>query len=554
MHLWRVAGSTWTRVSPDGRKIGSSLYSYGSPAWTVWSSKKAIALTVDRRTALVVHCRKGVVGEFPLDGEAQGYPVRWSDHEFAYIADFGPRRGRSIVVVDLTNGLSRHVYDTPHLMSDLCVRRRRDGGEVAWLEWPSGTMPWDSARALRAPRAYLRLVPNPVITPGAAAGLFFRDGLLHGVTETNDRFVPFSATAEGAVTVDESFPGEGRSDWFLGWRWHAPLADGTWRVSLSASTTTLMAPGREGWVALDSSPVALREIDGAGNRIVALASDGHSPAALVTYRVGAKKWKQRSPMTTEFPVAEVGEVRRTTTDVPFVYYEPHHDALVPPLDERPGLIVHIHGGPTAYAGRDYRYDFQHFVRSGWAIASVDYRGSTGYGARYRQSLYGAYGEADVRDVLEVIEFLTARSEIDPTRVFVRGGSSGGMTALLCAEDVRVAGAIAAYPVTDALALHYDTHEPESGYLEDLIGRLPGAEEKFRSVSPQFRDHYPRRVLIFQGDADPVVPASLVRHYVDSLIARGASVSYREFEGEGHGFRSTATNDEVLRREIEFLRS
>lgn len=552
--LWRVDDDNWRCVSPDDRKVGSALYSYGAPAWTVWNDKKAVVLTVDRGTALVVHHRKGVVGEYPLDGDAQGYPVRWSAHEFGYVADFGPRRGRSIVVVDVNNGLSRHVYDTPHLVSDLCVQRHREGGEVAWLEWQPGTMPWDSAQAYRAPRAYLRLVPNLVRTPGAAANLYFRERDLHGVTEVNDRFVPFAASADGSIEVDETFPGEGRSDWFLGWQWSAPLATTTWQVSLAASTTSVVFRDASGWKVSESAPVAIHEIDGGGDRLVALASDGQSPTTLFTSRKKAKKWRSHRLEDVPLPPFTVGEVRRTSSGTPFVYYEPHHSEYVPPLDERPGLIVHIHGGPTAYAGREYRYDFHYLVRSGWAIASVDYRGSTGYGAHYRKALYGSYGEADVQDVIDVIDFLVARQEVDPSRIFVRGGSSGGMTALLCAEDERVAGVIAYYPVTDALALHSTTHEAENGYLEDLIGPLPESAEKFASVSPQFRDRCPQRALIFQGDNDPVVPVALVRQYVDSLVARGVAVTYREFAGEGHGFRSLATRNDVLHEEISFLRS
>jgi dipeptidyl aminopeptidase/acylaminoacyl peptidase len=197
---------------------------------------------------------------------------------------------------------------------------------------------------------------------------------------------------------------------------------------------------------------------------------------------------------------------------------------------------------------------QYFATSGFAVASVEYRGSTGYGAAYRRALYGHYGERDVDDVLEVARFLVGRGEVDASAVFVRGGSSGGMTALLCAEDALVAGAIVLYPVTDLRELHSATHEAESGYLEDLVGRLPDAAETFRALSPRFRDRSPQRILIFQGSADAVVPASIVREYVEEMRRRNVVVDYYEFEGEGHGFRAPATRETVATTEIAFLRA
>jgi len=129
-----------------------------------------------------------------------------------------------------------------------------------------------------------------------------------------------------------------------------------------------------------------------------------------------------------------------------------------------------------------------------------------------------------------------------------------MTALLCAEDELIAGAIVAYPVTDLLQLHEATHEAEGGYLEDLVGPLPESEAKFRDLSPQHRERTPRRVLIFQGDSDPVVPASLVRTYVASLRSRNIDVDYFEFTGEGHGFRQSDTREKVAKEELRFLRA
>ena len=552
--LWFVRGSKWVPITPEDRRIGSSLYSYGVTSWSPWGDKKALVLMGDLGTLALVHRKRGILREFPLDGVAQGFPVRWSSHEFAYVADFGAGRGRAVVVVDVTTGLSRHVYETTGLIGDLTVEHHE--GLVAWLEWASGTMPWESARAYVAHRSYLRLRPEEVPTPGgAAANLTFRRSVLHGVCEADDRFIPFSFHHDAVHLVD-GFPGEGRSDWFFGWRWTAHGHRATTWVSLRDATTSLVHVDSDGLCAVvDGAPVAIQEIDGDDERIIVVGDDGESPRSLYEYRIDTKKWRRRPAphaLDTVTP-AHVGELRRTTNDTPFVYYEPHHPTFVAPSDDRPGVILTIHGGPTATAGRDYRFETQLFVTSGFAVASVEYTGSTGYGAEFRRGLYGRYGDVDVRDVLDVARYLVDRGEVDPTSIYVRGGSSGGMTALLCAEDDLIAGAIAAYPVTDMLQLHEATHEAEGRYLEDLVGPLPESEEKFRAFSPQYREKAPRRVLIFQGDSDPVVPAPLVRDYVASLRARSVDVDYVEYAGEGHGFRQASTRESVATAEMRFLR-
>ena len=555
MQLWFVKGTTWTDVTPAERRVGSGLYSYGAISWSPWSAKKALAIMVDRGTMAIVHRERGILREFPLDGMAQGFPVRWSQHEFAYVADFGPQRGRAIVVVDVETGLSRHVYETPKLIGDLCVERHE--GLIAWVEWESGSLPWESARAQLAHRSYLRLWPDEVPTPGgAAANLTFDGPTLHGVCEVNDRFVPFRFR-DGEVRTVSTFVGEGRSDWFFGWRWTAHGTRHTTHVSLHDATTTLVQIADDDAVSVvEDAPLAIQEIDGRPGRIIVLGSAGDSESSLYEFRDETKKWRRRrapgSPRNAH--PASLGEVRTTDSGVTFVYFEPHHPQVVAPPDDRPGLILHIHGGPTATAGRGYRFDTHLFTTSGFAVASVEYTGSTGYGAAFRRGLYGRYGDVDVRDVLDVASYLVARGEVDPSKVFVRGGSSGGMTALLCAEDPRITGAIAAYPVTDMLQLHEATHEAEGGYLEDLVGPLPEAKDRFRRLSPRYRERAPRRVLILQGDSDPVVPATLVRDYVDYLRLRGVEVEYLEFVGEGHGFRQADTRRRVAEAELRFLRS
>ena len=125
---------------------------------------------------------------------------------------------------------------------------------------------------------------------------------------------------------------------------------------------------------------------------------------------------------------------------------------------------------------------QYWTSRGFAVADVDYRGSTGYGRAYRDALQGRWGIADLDDVVAVVGYLTSeaapeRLRVDPARVVIRGGSAGGYTtlaALTFRPGVFAAGA-SHYGVADLAALAADTHSFESRYLDGLIAPWPAGE-------------------------------------------------------------------------------
>ena len=553
--LWRFGKGEWTPITRPADRVASGLNGYGAPAWTPFGAKRALCLIPSLGVVQLLDREGNLIRAFPLEGLQQGFLTRWSKHEFAYVADFGPKVGRAIVVVDIERGLSRDVWRTPDLIGGLSVEVR--SGHVAWHSWRSGTMPWDSAQVFLADRAYMYLRPEIVAgTDGhAACNPTWIDGDLYFQHEADELFKPVRLR-DGEATTASAVVGESLSDWFFGWPWTVGCSLGSAHVSVKRSTTFLNLWRGDGSIELiESVPVSIQEVAGRGDRLFFTGGDVDQSSALWEYNVVRHRWKQILPTSeTQDSGAVVGsELRRTDSGVPFVYYEPHRDDFVAPVEDRPGLILDIHGGPTAYAKRGLRATTQYFVQSGFAFASVDYRGSVGYGATYRRSLNGHYGEFDVADIQAVARYLIETGEVDPQRIFVRGGSSGGMTAILAGEDHTFSGVIAHYPVTDAHRLNDATVEIEQRYLEELIGPLPEHASKFDEISPFFRRQFPKRILITQGTNDVVIPVELVRDYVAKLEAAGVAVTYLELEGEGHGYRTPTAQAHVLTAEIEFLR-
>lgn len=250
-------------------------------------------------------------------------------------------------------------------------------------------------------------------------------------------------------------------------------------------------------------------------------------------------------------VAGVEDARRRT--VHGLLYLPRLGDVQGPGGTRPPLIVQCHGGPTGSAEAGLDVVVQFFTTRGYAVAAVDYAGSSGHGRAFREALRGQWGVADVDDCVDAAGELVRRGLVDRARLAVRGSSAGGFTALnaLVRSDVFAAAA-SWYGVTDLLALSATTHDFESHYNDWLVGELPAAEATYRRRSPRYRvDDLHGAVLLLQGLEDPVVPAEQAEAMAAALRQRGMRCEHRVFAGESHGFRSAGTVAACLEAEHAF---
>lgn len=232
-----------------------------------------------------------------------------------------------------------------------------------------------------------------------------------------------------------------------------------------------------------------------------------------------------------------------------------HGFFYAPIDgpERPPLVIFLHGGPTSacYPVFDPRIAF--WTLRGFAVLDLNYRGSSGYGRDYRLRLAGQWGELEVEDIRATIDALAADGRIDPQRVFVRGGSAGGFSALRAlAELPQLRGGASLYGVSDPLALRRVTHKFEADYLDWLIGDPQQDAERYQDRTPLLQaDRIRVPVIFFQGALDAVVVPSQTESMVEALLQRGLPVEYHLFAEERHGFRQATNLAEALRAEHAF---
>jgi dipeptidyl aminopeptidase/acylaminoacyl peptidase len=225
-----------------------------------------------------------------------------------------------------------------------------------------------------------------------------------------------------------------------------------------------------------------------------------------------------------------------------VYYPPANADYRAPEMTRPPLIVTTHGGPTSAAVVQLHLEVQFWTSRGFAVADVNYGGSTGFGRKYRERLVGNWGVVDVQDCLNVARYLVDQKRVDPERLIIRGGSAGGYTTLaaLTFHDMFSAGA-SYFGVADLESLAIDDHKFESRYLLGLVGPYPEAKSIYDARSPiRHADGLSRPLILLQGAEDKVVPPDQSRIMAEALEEKGIPYAYLEFEGEQHGFRRAET--------------
>jgi dipeptidyl aminopeptidase/acylaminoacyl peptidase len=234
------------------------------------------------------------------------------------------------------------------------------------------------------------------------------------------------------------------------------------------------------------------------------------------------------------------------------FYAPRNRDFTGLPSEKPPLIVMIHGGPTSATTSRFDLAKQFWTSRGFAVADMNYGGSTGYGRPYRERLKGNWGIVDVDDCCNAARYLVERGDVDGARLIIRGGSAGGFTTLaaLTFRDVFKAGA-SYYGISDLEASN-DTHKFESRYNYSLIAPWPEGREAYRTRSPLFAlDRLNCPIIFFQGLEDKIVLPNQSEMMVEAMRKKGLPVAYLAFEGEQHGFRRAETIKRTLEAELYF---
>ncbi len=111
------------------------------------------------------------------------------------------------------------------------------------------------------------------------------------------------------------------------------------------------------------------------------------------------------------------------------------------------MIMEIHGGPFLAYGPSFAAEIQRFAAEGYVTVYANPRGSIGYGNDFAQQIDRAYPGNDHDDLMSVVDALVERDYVDPDRLFITGGSGGGvLTTWAVGKTDRFAAAASIKPV------------------------------------------------------------------------------------------------------------
>ncbi|MBD3253836.1 MAG: prolyl oligopeptidase family serine peptidase [Candidatus Lokiarchaeota archaeon] len=239
------------------------------------------------------------------------------------------------------------------------------------------------------------------------------------------------------------------------------------------------------------------------------------------------------------------------------YYSPKNQNYESPKTQKPPLLVMVHGGPTARSRTSLSLSYQFWTSSGFALLDVDYRGSTGYGRRYRDALRGNWGIIDAQDIKRCSEKLKKEGIVAENMCAISGGSAGGYSvqrALTMFPDLFRAGA-SYFGIGNLITLVQLTHKFESHYIDNLVGgSLKSRPDIYKDRSPiNHLEKLSASMIIFQGSEDKIVPPQVSREMAEILNSKGIKNTYIEYGEETHGFRIRENKIDALKNEFAFYR-
>lgn len=226
--------------------------------------------------------------------------------------------------------------------------------------------------------------------------------------------------------------------------------------------------------------------------------------------------------------------------------------------ERVPLLLVIHGGPAGNSANTFspggRYPVQVFAGLGYAVLQPNYRGSTGYGERFRGLNRGHISGHDWIDVNSGVDHLVERGIADPDRLGIMGWSFGGHhTYWGITQTQRFKAASAGAGANALMSMYSQTDLP--GFYHTYLGPKPW--EDFELYEERSAYRYVERVttplLIQVGEDDERVPAEQSIQFYEAMSALGnAPVKLVIYPGQGHGIRDVALTRDVMDRNVAWF--
>lgn len=209
-----------------------------------------------------------------------------------------------------------------------------------------------------------------------------------------------------------------------------------------------------------------------------------------------------------------------------------------PLKTYP-MVLEIHGGPHTMYAPEFSAEVQRYAAEGFVTVWANPRGSTGYGEDFTLAIDKNYPSQDYDDLMSVVDAVIAEGYVDPDRLFVTGGSGGGvLTAWIVGKTDRFRAAVVAKPVINWVseALSADI----AVFVTKYWFTKPAWEdpEQYWKFSPlSLVGNVTTPTMLLTGSADVRTPMWETEQYYTALKLRGVDTAMVRVPGAFHGIAS-----------------
>lgn len=565
-------------VLPTPHNVRTRAHEYGGGSYLVTEAFIVCVLDADQRVYVYDRATKELSTISPENLSAQ---PSWRYADFCW----DKRRNRiiciredhttserfersEIIAIELQNNNAITVlvsgadfYTNPRL--------NPNGNKLSYICWNHPQMPWDGTECYCAE---LNTAGEIIASKCVAGGLnesvvqplWSPSGELFFVSDRNNWWNIYRYTSETIEIICDAAAEFATPQWTFGMRSYGFLdsdtifccysQNGQWllgTISITEKNLTPIETDLRDISAIFCSDASACFLAGNATQNTRLLhfKNNHISTLAQTTNIELTKGDISTPESIRFPTTDGEEAEG-------FYYSPTNSNAKAPNNTLPPLIVMCHGGPTGATESSLNMKIQFWTNRGFAVLDVNYRGSTGYGRKYRDRLKNNWGITDVIDVCSGANHLVERGLVDKNKLAIRGGSAGGYTvlaALTFRNTFKVGASL--YGIGDLETLAKDTHKFEAHYLDSLIGAYPEQKDIYIARSPI--NHIEKLncpVIFLQGLKDKVVPPNQAEAMVNALQQKGIKTAYVTFEEEGHGFRQATSIKRAIEAELEFYQS
>jgi len=512
-------------LTPSPISVRARVHEYGGKGYCLLQSGEVAYINDADKGALYVNQRKITDGSVRL--------ADMIDDGDSIVAVAENEEQNFLASIDLKTGQIDPIFDTSDFVA---APSRSVDGKLLWLAWNHPHMPWDTTtlyckdgeqiKALYGSVGFSILQPE--WGPGQSV-IYLSDqtGFWNLFQNEKPLFLMSVDCAKPPwVLGNKTFAFEG-DDLILAFQ-----KEGFWKLAHRRQDTWIILPLEFA----DLSSVRLK------NHVIYFAASFVDDTRKIC-SFDLKTWvlKKLYGQKLELEIISIPEVVNFSSGgqtVTAYYYRPTlQQTGIPPL------LVRAHGGPTAQTTPSFNWTIAFWTSQGYGYLDVNYRGSSGSGRKFRESLYGQWGVYDWQDCEKAASIIIKRGLADPKAVFITGSSAGGYTVLSALTYSRLFTAgTSYYGVINLESLIKSGAKFESFYVQKLAGV---------EIVPFPLDELNRPLLFFHGKEDKVVPPNQPEELFNMLKEKGIPTDLKIYEKEGHGFRGQEAIIDTLQRELAF---